>query len=259
MVDEAVEFIREHEPPDGYFVGFSGGKDSIVTLNLVRQAGVKHHVFFSNTGLEAPELLRFILLHYTDVVWLRPQMSFWKYLRKFSPPFIYTRWCCNKLKKDPSRPAIIKQYIGKELRHRIMGIRAAESIRRASRPRIDTFGGRTLYKPIFGWNEYYVWEFIDSMGLAYPSLYDEGFDRIGCIICPFINHYPAKLKRNRERWPATFRIFENVVTDWFNNYRKSTGQYPEKTAEEYLASYYQGRLSAPGQSEPNLFCSVDWL
>lgn len=36
LIPESIAYIREHEPPEGYFVGFSGGKDSIVTLELVR-------------------------------------------------------------------------------------------------------------------------------------------------------------------------------------------------------------------------------
>jgi len=50
LVDEAVSFIREHEPPEGYFVAFSGGKDSIVALELVRMADVRHRCFY-NVGI----------------------------------------------------------------------------------------------------------------------------------------------------------------------------------------------------------------
>lgn len=60
MEEEAIDFLREHEPPEGYFVGFSGGKDSIVTLELCRMAGVKHQAFYSCTGIDAPEVVRFI-------------------------------------------------------------------------------------------------------------------------------------------------------------------------------------------------------
>jgi phosphoadenosine phosphosulfate reductase len=43
---EAIGFLRAHEPSEGYFVGFSGGKDSIVTLELCRMAGVKHQAYY---------------------------------------------------------------------------------------------------------------------------------------------------------------------------------------------------------------------
>ena len=43
---EAIKFIREHEPPEGYFLGFSGGKDSVLTHHLAEMAGVKFTVGF---------------------------------------------------------------------------------------------------------------------------------------------------------------------------------------------------------------------
>jgi len=64
MIDEAVEFIRTHEPPEGYFVAFSGGKDSIVTLELTRMAGVKHQAFYTCSSIEPPEVVQFIRQHY---------------------------------------------------------------------------------------------------------------------------------------------------------------------------------------------------
>ena len=52
-IRESVAFLREHEPPEGFFVGFSGGKDSIVTLALCRLAGVRHTAFYSCKGFGA--------------------------------------------------------------------------------------------------------------------------------------------------------------------------------------------------------------
>lgn len=36
-VQEAIELLKEHEPPDGYHVSFSGGKDSCVIYDLVKK------------------------------------------------------------------------------------------------------------------------------------------------------------------------------------------------------------------------------
>lgn len=239
MVQESIEFLREHEPPEGYFVGFSGGKDSIVTINLCRMAGVEHYAFYSATGIDPPEVVNFIRSEYPQVTFLRPPMTFWQGIRKKSPPFRMMRWCCDVLKKQPSKPAIIKALVGDPLRHRVMGIRAEESARRASRPRIDTYNGTTIYKPIFDWTEWHVWDFIDTYELEYPSLYDDGFNRIGCVICPFLmSKSQGRLNRHKKRWPAIYRIFERVVADWFT-YNK-TRRYSEKTPEEYLEAYYRG-------------------
>jgi hypothetical protein len=54
---------------------------------------------------------------------------------------------------------------------------------------------------------------------AYPSLYDEGFDRLGRLIrsC-LMNKNQRKLYRPKARWPSTRRIFEKVVVDRFLNF-----------------------------------------
>ena len=137
-------------------------------------AGVKHHAYYSCTRIDPPEVVQFIRTAYPSVQWLYPKMTMWEAIQKKAPPLRMQRWCCEVLKKEPAREHPLK--------HRIMGIRAEESTRRASRPRIDSFSKQTIYKPIFAWPEWAVWEFIESRGLHYPSLYDEGFSRIGCVV-----------------------------------------------------------------------------
>ncbi len=245
MVSESISFLREHEPPEGYFVGFSGGKDSIVTLELCRIAGVKHRAFYSATGIDPPEVVKFIRRQYSEVTFLKPPMSFWAGIKKWFPPFRMTRWCCNVLKKDASKNI--------PLGKRVMGIRSEESFKRASRPRIDEFKKRnqTLYKPIFDWKEWHIWDFIEKYSLAYPSLYDEGNHRIGCVICPFIvGPSPAAQKRikiAKQRWPGLYNKFETTVTEWFVAKGKET-KYGQiyKTPEKYLAAYYRGFELCPG-------------
>ena len=85
-VQDAIAFIRLHEPEEGYFVGFSGGKDSIVTLALARMAGVRHSAYFSQTTIDPPEILTFIRRNYPDVAWLRPAKSFFACVPKNAPP-----------------------------------------------------------------------------------------------------------------------------------------------------------------------------
>ena len=205
-VEEAIAFIKEHEPPEGYFVGFSGGKDSIVCLELTKMAGVKYEAYFSCTRIDPPEIYKFIREHYPEVIWCYPKVSYWEGIRRWSVPFRNSRWCCYKLKEYPTKKIPLKQ--------RIMGLRKEESGIRAMRPRIDTFNNQTFFKPIFNWLEWQVWEFIEKCSLPYPSLYDEGFSRIGCIICPFINN-SNQVKRNMKRWPQSYAVFEKVVKDWW--------------------------------------------
>jgi phosphoadenosine phosphosulfate reductase len=240
MEQESIEYLRKHEPEDGYYVGFSGGKDSICTLRLCELAEVKHKAFYSCTRIDPPEVVRFIRDNYPSVEFLYPRVTFWSAIRKKAPPLRMQRWCCDVLKKDPGADHPLKT--------RVMGIRAEESARRASRPREDRFKkyGQVVVKPIFYWNEYHVWDFIEKQGMPYPSLYDEGFHRIGCVICPFIlGKSPGKTAARGEsmrRWPGLWKAFRNACRLWFEELRDDElrpGQ-KHKTFDEYWDAYLNG-------------------
>jgi phosphoadenosine phosphosulfate reductase len=232
MVDEATEYLIEHEPVEGYSVGFSGGKDSIVTLELCRMAGVKHEAWYSFPGIDPPELLKFIKAHYPDVRWAFPKRSYWSLLQTYSPPFRNARWCCS-LSKEAKIPDA-------QSSHWVLGLRAEESPARAKRPRTNFHEKRKVfqYKPIFWWTAWHVWGFIKAARLPYPSLYEEGFERIGCMICPFWLHNNQgsrdKLKLHKERWPAFFRTFEKAVKRWHDRRER------KESFEQYIEAYYRG-------------------
>ena len=154
--DKTLTFLREHEPPEGYFLGFSGGKDSVVLKHLADLSGVKYQAYYSATGIDAPELVKFIREHHHDVIFKRPHLkmprrfpdwegthSFFGMIPKRGFPTKFSRWCCDELKKKPTNDV--------PLNHRLMGIRAEESAKRAKRGQIDTFRKWTIYKPIFSW------------------------------------------------------------------------------------------------------------
>ena len=73
--------------------------------------------------------------------------------------------------------------------------------------------------PIIDWTSEDVWEYIHQYQVPYCSLYDEGFKRIGCVMCPF--HGPKGMKRDAKRWPkiaamykwACNRAYEKAIAD----------------------------------------------
>ena len=68
---EWIDFYGEN----GVYVSFSGGKDSIVLLDLVRQVKPNIPAVFIDTGLEYPETKEFVN-SIDNVTILRPKMSF---------------------------------------------------------------------------------------------------------------------------------------------------------------------------------------
>lgn len=232
--DIAIKFIRRYEPAEGYFLGFSGGKDSVVLYDIVIRSGVKFKAYYSCTGIDPPEITRFIRQNYSDVQWLFPKQSFFKELIKRGYPTIFQRWCCDFLKKAPAKNI--------QLKHRLMGIRAEESFKRKKRGDINCSPKYTTYNPIFFWLEYEIWEYVERNNLPYCSLYDEGFDRIGCVICPFICGTNSwKLKQHQNRFPKQYKAFERAMTElwdqrvWWEKTKKGYARLPE----EFIQNWYK--------------------
>ena len=69
------------------YVSFSGGKDSTVLLDLVRRIYPEVEAVFFDTGLEYPEIRRFVKT-IDNVVWLRPRIAFPEVIRKYGYPII---------------------------------------------------------------------------------------------------------------------------------------------------------------------------
>ena len=74
---------------DGVYISFSGGKDSTVLLDLVRNRfGYKNvKAVFVDTGLEYPEIRQFVKT-FDNVEWLKPKMNFRQVIQKHGYPFV---------------------------------------------------------------------------------------------------------------------------------------------------------------------------
>jgi 3'-phosphoadenosine 5'-phosphosulfate sulfotransferase (PAPS reductase)/FAD synthetase len=81
--------VREfYDAMDGQvFVSFSGGKDSTVLLDIVRRLYPEVEAVFVNTGLEYPEIVKFVRT-VENVKWLRPGMPFKKVIQTYGYPVV---------------------------------------------------------------------------------------------------------------------------------------------------------------------------
>jgi phosphoadenosine phosphosulfate reductase len=204
-IERAVALLREHEPPEGYYLAFSGGKDSCVIKELARLAGVKFESWYNNTTIDPPELIRFIRTHHPDARWNNPKHG--NMLHRIAtankiPPTRRVRWCCEEYKEW-----------GGPGRFKVIGVRAEESsARRKWKELAEDLQGNRVLCPIVYWSSRNAWEFIRSQNLPYCSLYDEGMTRIGCVGCPLNDQ-----SRDREflRWPKYAEKWKAaVIANW---------------------------------------------
>lgn len=207
----AVERIRCFEPPDGYYLAFSGGKDSVVIKALCNRAGVKYDAHYNVTTIDPPDLVRFIREKHSDVVFDRPAKSFYSLVPSRGFPMRQNRWCCETFKEGGGKNRFV-----------ITGIRHLESNRRKARPMTEgcNKNGKRFLHPIIDWSEQDVWEFIKSAKIDYCCLYDEGWRRIGCVACPMATARQRLIEL--ERYPKIRNAMINSFRKLYNN-RKANG------------------------------------
>ncbi len=107
-VQDAIDLLRNLEPEEGYYVAFSGGKDSQCVYHLCQMAGVRFDAHYSVTSVDMPELVQFIKRQYPDAWEGRNHQyteggkpyTMWNLIeKKMIPPTRIARYCCDVLKE----------------------------------------------------------------------------------------------------------------------------------------------------------------
>jgi phosphoadenosine phosphosulfate reductase len=189
--ETAIERIKTFCPPEGYHVAFSGGKDSVVVLDLVKKSGVKFDAHYYLTSVDPPELVKFVKT-FADVTIEKPKMTMWKLIpQKRMPPTRKVAYCCEFLKEHNGADRIV-----------LTGIRWEESKRRSKRSYVEPClkGHKHYLHPIIDWLSTDIWSYIKDNKLAYCSLYNEGYKRIGCVGCPKAGS--RQMLKEFSRWPT---------------------------------------------------------
>lgn len=142
----SIERLRAFEPKngEGYYLAFSGGKDSVVIKALADMAGVKYDAHYRVTSVDPPELVQFIKEKYPDVARDVPRYSdgspitMWNLIpRKLMPPTRLVRYCCASLKES-----------GGDGRKTITGVRWAESVNRKANQGLVTIHSKKAAKEL---------------------------------------------------------------------------------------------------------------
>ena len=114
-VKASIARLKAFEPEEGYYLAFSGGKDSVTCKALLDMSGCKYDATYRVTSVDPPELVRFIKNGHPDVKREVPfypddykneklagkPITMWNLIpEKLMPPTRIVRYCCKKLKES---------------------------------------------------------------------------------------------------------------------------------------------------------------
>lgn len=230
--EEASTFIKRttEKIKAPVVVGFSGGKDSLATYLVVEKAlGYSPPLFFLDTGLELPETLQhineFAEERNAKIITDAAGEQFWNSVDVFGPPARDFRWCCKVLKLGPAAKTIADELGGKSLA--FMGQRKLESFQRSIEPRTTSnpwVPGQISANPIQNWNALEVWLYIFKEKAPFNPLYNKGYHRMGCYLCP--SSPLAEFHSLKETHPPLHDRWEDKLEEWAKKYG-----YPSEWAE----------------------------
>lgn len=241
-VQTAINDLREHEPPEGYYVAFSGGKDSVTVLDLVKRAGVKFDAHYNVMTIEPPELIPFIQTNYPEVILETPPASMFDLVRKFGfPPLRTKRYCCR----------LLKVHTGGD-RFKVTGLRADESRYRKLRQKFEiTRTGQRQLNLIIDWTERDIWEYIRTYNVKYCELYDRGRKRLGCLFCP--NSSRAQLELDLRDYPDIASQYIATCEDAIQRRFKRGLDSKYKTGLEMFSNWINRIPENLPDNQPKLF------
>ncbi len=198
LVTENRDILREHlricknvlgsiGTPDIVIVSFSGGKDSIVVLDIAIKYYGKDKVIpiFVDTGLEFPQTIEYVdrVSEYYDIEVVKAYAGIDKAVKELGLPSRNNRWCTG-LKTRAFMDKVEEVSKGYDKVLIVVGDRDAESASRSHRSPIRYKGKFIEVSLIKQWSTAHVQLYSIINNLPENKLYSLGFYRTGCYICP---------------------------------------------------------------------------
>lgn len=190
-------YVKYKDKIDVFYVAFSGGKDSVVALDIVQKA-LPHDdflVLFGDTRMEFSDTYKAVedikekckgdgIEFYTSRSDLPPEYT-WSV---FGPPSTVSRWCCSVHKTAP-QILMLRELTSKPnfTGMAFVGVRADESVARSKYDYVS-FGekhkGQYSCNVILEWSSAEVFLYIYMQNLVLNEAYKKGNRRAGCLVCP---------------------------------------------------------------------------
>ena len=244
-------FIEYQDKVDVFYVAFSGGKDSVVALDLVQRA-LPHNCFkvlFGDTGMEFPDTYETV--EKIKQICAEEKIEFLQAKSKlkpentwqiFGPPAVTIRWCCSVHKTTPQIMQLREVLQKPDFNGMAFtGVRGDESLSRSEYDAISYGGkhsGQYSCHPILEWNTAELFLYIYENGLTFNNAYKKGNTRAGCLVCPMSQGKHDYMKY--KNYPDDTDLFINkIITTSGKNFSKEN--YDRFVEQGYWRTRKSGR------------------
>ena len=234
-VSQTVEFVKSN-PDLFYVISHSGGKDSSVAYYIWEKVisqidkHINWEINFSNTSNETADTYKLIKnLPKEKLHILNPEIGFYQWLKNkknYFIPSIMVRNCCSTYKEGQ----ITKAYDKDSEIVMVTGLRKHESAKRKDyeffidhKKRLEIHKNSNMPKkwitlsPVIDWEDVDVWIYILKENIKYNRQYELGFNRVGCLLCPYQHNYIDLIIK--KQYPTYWKRWKEILNKNYEIYK----------------------------------------
>ena len=239
-IEKTIEYIRKYNGSE-LRLSHSGGKDSDTAYHIFKKVvkeykkrydvELEYCIDFFNTSNDTPQTYKHIkkIQSKDNLLIHNPEMGWYQWLSKkknYYLPSTFVRNCCSTYKEGQ-----LKNILHKDKDYIIfLGARKHESTKRKdydwdlneswklSHPnkKLNVYENWRRFLPIVEFTDAEVWLYMIKEGIEFNEQYKLGFNRVGCIICPYMSDYVDLLVKHY--YPFMWNRWMNIVEINYDTY-----------------------------------------
>lgn len=194
-----------------------------------KQVRYNYNLIAFNTSNDTAQTYKHLKQHHnmTKDQIISPEKGFYPWLmddKNYFTPSRFVRNCCSTYKEGQLSKIMDKD----EKTLTFLGMRSSESNKRShydwdlneaqlrANKKLNVPNNWKRFLPIVKWTDAEVWLYILSRKMQYNPMYDMGFHRIGCLICPYQQDYIEMLIKNY--YPKQWKRWTSILTKGYEIY-----------------------------------------